>query len=511
LIPLLSDPDESLRVWAIRLLFDAYPLDTVEGKSRVENRSVPTSVLDELHLLAQRDPSPKVRLALACTLGRLPVKDRPALAKHLLNHGEDAGDQNIPKLVWYGLIPVALRQPDALVDLACSSRIPQVRVWISRCLAEQIQKQPGVVQQLLQQTSGLPESVRRDVVIGMAAGLAGIRQASKPEAWDTFKTGLPRETLEKEARSLELVFGSGRALDALRATANDAQADMASRRQALATLIEANPADLRQVCEKLLAVRSLNAVALEGLVRFDDPSLGRRITSQFTAFYPIDRPAVVGALATRPRLALALLEAVESGKIAKDLISPAVARQLATLATTTKDTALQAKLEAVWGTLRASPADKQAKIERLRQLATPEALAKADPKEGRKIFAKTCGTCHRLFGEGGDIGPDLTGSGRKDLDYLLTNLIDPGAVLAAEYRISVVELKDGRILSGMIRGKTGKTVLLQTDKEQLVLAESDIESTRITNQSLMPDGLVESLQDSQILDLIGYLKGDHAP
>ena len=338
--------------------------------------------------------------------------------------------------------------------------------------------------------------------------MAGVRKIPKPQAWDSFRDSLANSGSLDTLRTLEVVFGNGRALEELRALALDPKADLESRKRALATWMETNPPDLQAVCGPLLTVRSLNAVAAEGLVRSDSPETGKKITAQFSSFYPIDRPGVVRSLASRPGTGLALLEAVASGKIPRDLVTPAVARQLATVATLAKDQTLQTKLESVWGNLRQSPADKQAKILSIRAMATPEALSAADPNLGRELFRKSCGTCHRLFGEGQEVGPDLTGSGRKDLDYLLTNLVDPGAVLATEYRLSVVEMKDGRVLSGVVQSKAGTAVILQTDKEKLTLPKESVEAIRTTSQSLMPDGLLDSLKPEEIMSLIKYLSSD---
>jgi putative heme-binding domain-containing protein len=200
-----------------------------------------------------------------------------------------------------------------------------------------------------------------------------------------------------------------------------------------------------------------------------------------------------------------LLEAIESGRIPKDLLTASLARQIDSLASNSKDSALAVKLNAVWGTLRVSPAEKLALMEQIRAIATPEALAKADSKRGKELFAKTCASCHRLFGEGAEIGPDLTGSGRKDLDYLITNIVDPGAVLAAEYRVSVVEMKDGRILSGVVQGKSNRGITVQTDKEKRLIPGEEISVIRSTNQSLMPEGLLGSLKANETLDLIKFL------
>ena len=75
----------------------------------------------------------------------------------------------------------------------------------------------------------------------------------------------------------------------------------------------------------------------------------------------------------------------------------------------------------------------------------------ADVNLGRAVFAKTCQQCHTLFGTGGKVGPDLTGSNRANLDYLLSNIVDPSAVLAKEYTPSIIQTEDGRIVTGIVK------------------------------------------------------------
>ena len=135
----------------------------------------------------------------------------------------------------------------------------------------------------------------------------------------------------------------------------------------------------------------------------------------------------------------------------------------------------------------------------------PAALASADKRQGRAVFQTACAVCHKLYGQGAEIGPDLTGSGRDNLDYLLDNIVDPSAVVTADFRLSVVNLKDGRVLSGMIKAKTERTITLQTATELLPIERSEIENIQDSALSLMPEGLIEALNATQVRELIAYL------
>ena len=103
-----------MRTWAIRLLTDALPIDTVFSKRGGPDVALPPDLLGEFAALARDDSSGLVRLALASTLQRLPVSQRVVLAQALVSRSDDSADHNIPSLVWTGLIPIADGDPARL-------------------------------------------------------------------------------------------------------------------------------------------------------------------------------------------------------------------------------------------------------------------------------------------------------------------------------------------------------------------------------------------------------------
>ncbi len=213
----------------------------------------------------------------------------------------------------------------------------------------------------------------------------------------------------------------------------------------------------------------------------------------------------MAVLVSRPSFAKALLANVGDGpeQILRTDITPFHARQIRGF----KDKELSKQLTAVWGVVRDSSEDKVQLIALLKQKLTPEVLAKGDQSQGRQVFTTLCSACHTLYGQGGKIGPDLTGSGRHDLAYILDNVVDPSAVVAADFRLSLVTLKDGRVLSGLIPERTDRTITLQTMTERLTIEKGDITDTQQMNQSLMPEGLLQTLNDTQVRDLASYLMG----
>jgi putative heme-binding domain-containing protein len=453
--------------------------------------------------MAKADKSSLVRLVLASTLQRIPPADRPALAAALLSHQEDTNDHNLPKLTWYGLSPLVDTNPESLIPLAANGKFPLTREWIARAIAEDPVKNRAVLGDLFAASLDKDESVRADIVRGLTAGLAGRHKAVAPPNWEKFQASFVAATPETQdqLRNIAVIFGDGRALGEVRRVALDNKAKVPQRQAALETLIEAKPDDLKDICQQLLRVRFLNTTAMKGLSLFDDAALGDQLAKSYSSFHPAERPAVIETLVTRPTFATALLNQIEAGKIPASDMSAVQARQIRSFG----DEKLSARLAQVWGELRDSPEDKQKLIDDLKKELSATTLSTADSKQGRAIFKSTCASCHRLFGDGGNIAPDLTGSGRHNLDYLLSNIIDPSSVVNKDFRMSILRMADGRVFNGLVVSQDDDRLTLQTAKEKLTFMKSEIDDIKLTTLSPMPEGILQPLTHTQIRNLIAYL------
>lgn len=496
--PLLKDKNEHIRVWAIRLLTDTWPLDTGMGPIASQVPVDDADLQAEFLGMAKNDTSSFVRLVLAQTVQRLPVARRAALCTALAGHSQDATDHSLPAMLWYGLIPVGDSDPQALVQVAQVCEWPDTVRWITRNLAGRIEKNSAPLNALL---AAVKPSQHGAVLKGIAEALQGWRKAPKPAAWDTFaKTATAPEDAAL-IRDLSAVFGDGRALDEVKKLVQDSTADTPSRIAALKTLIDNRPPDLRTVCESLLEVRDLNTVAVRGLALFDDPAIGTSLAKNYRKFSSSARPAVLDTLVARPAFAKALLSEMAAGRIPRVDLTAFHARQIRAF----NDEVLSKQLADAWGELRESAGDKKKAIEDLKGKLTASRLAGATLGNGRILFTALCSSCHTLYGAGGKVGPDLTGSGRANLDYLLENIVDPSGVVSADFRMSIVTLKDGRVLSGVASQANERTVSLRTLTEEMKLERSEIAKQEVSPVSMMPEGLILALQPDQVRDLIAYL------
>ena len=158
-----------------------------------------------------------------------------------------------------------------------------------------------------------------------------------------------------------------------------------------------------------------------------------------------------------------------------------------------------------WGEIREASADRRAQLADWKKQLGPRVLAKASLGNGRRVFAKTCQNCHKLFGTGGEIGPDITGSNRGNLDYILENILDPSAVVGRDYQVTVVALNDGRVVQGLLRKETDSALTIQTINDAVVIPKSEIDERSLSNISMMPERQLDSLSKDEVRDLIAYL------
>ncbi|MBX7207171.1 MAG: DUF1080 domain-containing protein [Verrucomicrobiaceae bacterium] len=140
-----------------------------------------------------------------------------------------------------------------------------------------------------------------------------------------------------------------------------------------------------------------------------------------------------------------------------------------------------------------------------------DGLKQRDFQRGRELFiASACQACHRLGNEGGGVGPDLTGAAnRYTLRDLLENIIDPSKVISDQYESSILELKNGTTIIGRVNNEEGGILQVATNPaapgEITELRNDTIKSRKVSPVSLMPPGLINSMNPNEVLDLVAYL------
>ena len=345
-----------------------------------------------------------------------------------------------------------------------------------------------------------------DILKGISAALKGQRNIKMPKGWKEIAPKLAKSSnaeVRQLAQTLSLTFGSKAALDALRKVLVDGKANLADRQKALAALVAARDRALPEVLRGLLWDKALRRVALRGLGAFEDPKTSSAILKIYAKLDTAGKRDALMTLASRVSFAKALMAAVARGVVKANELPADIVRQLR--AHGVKD--INATLDKVWGVSRSTPAAKLAKIAKYKKLLEAKVNRPVDLPRGRALFQRTCGQCHKLYGEGGEIGPDITGSNRNNLDYLLTNMLDPNAEIPNDYRTTILHTKDNRVLVGVIRRSEGQSVTIATPAEVVTVAKRDVAAIDPQDFSMMPEGLVLALKVDELRDLVAYLRG----
>jgi putative membrane-bound dehydrogenase-like protein len=493
LVLLLGHEREEMRKWAVRLMVSA------------EYRNVKTA--DVLAAHSREEVSGLVRLHLASALGRLELADRWPLAGALAQSAQDRQDRQLVPLLWYGIEPAVMENVPRALRLAQQTKIEMLRTSIARRITVEVDRQPEALAQLLAMAAswqGASKEEQRQLLAGIRDGLQGRRQLAMPANWDRAQanwrqTGDPQ--IATMLKQVGVIFGDGVAMKELLKTARDKNMPAATRRSALQSMVSVKAPGTAALLQSLVNDRAVQSVAIGGLAAFDDPSTAEMLLNRYSRMDRPQKEEIVEVLTTRPAYALKLLAAVEKNQVRREDISAQQAQQLNNLGSAQ----VREDLERVWGSIQVSSAEQQRQLLAVKQMLQAAESKPADLAAGRALYKKRCANCHRLFGDGENIGPDLTGSGRANLDYILQNTVTPSAVVAAGYRVSIVATKDGRVLTGIVNEVSPQLITVQTAKERVRLQKADVEQVKGLAASLMPDNLLKELNDQQVLNLIRYL------
>ena len=446
-----------------------------------------------------------VRRSIATGLQKLPVENRTVLLARLLAHGEDGGDHNLPLLYWYALEPVAAQNPALAIKLSVEGKIPQLVNFTARRIATSSGKPEN---ELLANTIGelaASNSAQLPALLdGVNEGFKGRRNLGLPEKWATAMAAIDRTKdarLQAVAANIAAAFGDPMQLAKLRESLTNAKLPAPARLKNLETLLNAQDKELSPVLQTLLGDDALRGAALRGLAMYDDAAIPEAILAKWKSLNAAERRDAQNTLAARPASAIALLKAINTKRVNAIDVSADVVRSMRNLG----DKAINDEIGRVWGTIRDTPA---ARRQAMREMTVM--LAKPGPKPdlmlGRALFAKTCQQCHKLYGTGGVVGPDITGSNRANLDYLLENILDPSAVIPKDYMPTVFRLSNGRTITGIVKGQNANAVTVQTANEVLTVNLGDIETQQLTTVSMMPEDQLKPFKDHEIRSLFAYLQ-----
>jgi putative membrane-bound dehydrogenase-like protein len=305
------------------------------------------------------------------------------------------------------------------------------------------------------------------------------------------------------------LFGANVAaiIDSLKKQIADSGASDDQRVGAARRLLGLN--DTRETLESILAqVTLLTPPTLAGgfvnaLADSRSSATAQALLEHWSKLTPSVRRAAIAGLLRRPEWTRTLLDAVENGTLNRTDLAPEHWSQLKQ----SPNRMIAGRAQRLSAPLTGISADREEIVKKL----LPLAKEKGDPARGKEVFAANCAVCHALNGEGGKVGPDLTGVGSRDRTDILLEILDPNRSVEANYRLWSATTKDGQTFSGRLETETQTTVeILDTTGQKHVIQRKDIASLDVSQLSIMPTGF-ESLPPDDLKSLVEYLARTSAP
>lgn len=502
----LKHPQLMVRAWAVRLLGD----EAAFGSSLVADPAI-AKLLREL---AKSDPSVEVRLQIACTARRVPSRLGLELIGSLLTHEADADDVFLPQATWWGVEALA-EDRSAVVDWA---RVTDH--WTSR-VASKANLFPNLVRRYAmigtqadleacaKLMAAAPTAEQREQLVG------GFLQAYQGRTLPQLPNGLLEELSRVKgpfATLLGLRRGSAEALQKVLSEIANASVAESERLEYIQTLGEVRGGGTEAV-SRLLAILSdkssdaIAAATLDALQNYAEPEIGTELLVRYEALSEGIRPTVLSVLASREAWAGQLLDAISAGKVRAEELPAELVQRMRLLPSE--------QIVARLAELFPKASDDEAELDaRAEQIAAILQQGRGNPVAGQDLFhgAANCGKCHRMFGRGGDIGPDLTSYNRSLIKLMLTAVTKPSAEIREGYETLTVATVDGRVVSGFrIEDNDEVLVLRNAEGQTLTIARDDLEEQAPGKLSLMPSGLLDKLTDAQIRDLFAFLTSTTPP
>lgn len=475
------------------------------------------------------DSDPSVKLAVATALrqfvsGSLTLNTPPAnppaaqglalVLSSLVSQPGAGDDPLIPFMTWMALEPVVEKNARPVLAWFVGNAIdhPEMSAKllykIGRRLCDtQDPEKVGLMLTFLEKTPKDSALILRSTLDGLIEGQRG-KVTLPAEMNNAVLADLMKHSdrdVASRAQRLGALWGDTGALRASIAALEDNSAPAEQRVATIQSLrqIKASPESSTMIHDAFLKLASnpndrIAVEAIRGMGEVGGQDVPKALLQGWTNFSPAKQRAVAETLTSRREWTEEFLGAIEKKTLSASELPAPVIRALMS----SKDQTIRAHAAKVIGRVREADADKLKVIAQKKAVVTNGAV---NLERGHELAKQTCFTCHKLYGEGAEVGPDLTGVGRSSLDALLNNVIDPNQIVGAGYENVEIETKDGRNVSGRLVEETDSRIkLLAAGPKEEVIAKSDIANKRVSELSVMPEGL-ENMPDEDFRNLINFI------
>jgi putative heme-binding domain-containing protein len=490
-VVLLDHPSPPVRAWTIRLIGDTQHL--------------PSSFAARLAAMLPDEPDAEVRSQVLATARGLPATQALPLVAAIAQRSVDTTDPFIPLMAWFVIESHCSPNRDAVLDLFNNPALwaaPLARQHLVPRLMRRFAAS-GTRQELTACATLLERAPTEE---DRAALMSGFEEAFKgrpiPPLPDPLLNALARtgrRTLLFRVRQ-----GDAAAIDEALRQVQDPAADRAQRLAAIRVFGEIHhPPAARVLLNTVVQPGDplVRSAACAALSIHDNPDLGKPLAAAWPSLPPEAQAAALNLLGSRPAWTRALLQSIAAGTIPRHAIGSDLAHRLRLHPDPELAALVQQHLPL---TPPASSASLRPRIEAVRRIVTS---APGDPYKGEPLFMEHCGGCHTLFFKGGRIGPDLTSYQRDDLGTMLVSIIDPNAEVREGFANYLVTTRDGRTLGGFLADQDAHVIVLRGfDGADISIQRTEIASITPAGRSLMPEAILDGLDDAEIRDLFAYLR-----
>ncbi|HWL09719.1 MAG TPA: PVC-type heme-binding CxxCH protein [Planctomicrobium sp.] len=482
--------------------------------------SAMTGLLDRLNAEQNSSLSPQVAMQLALLAMDETRSDQGM--KSLLNlAAEYPGDPLIPQISWQNLKSALLKDatpfPQILTSVIEQHGISPIAPLVTRSV-NVICDTPQIPPQTLADVLKIVQ-IQPDQDALQKECLAILAERVKQKSLSPEKVAACREfiswargmaALRHRATILDGIWGDAGAQEELRQFFGDISRPIPDRLEALQALVASGDHSVLEVAAKSLSTRKtprdFRTGIIESIGRLNHAEVGAVLLGSLSSLEPDLSPRVIEVLTQRPVWSLALFNEIEAGKIDKSLVN---LNQLMRV-NNFKNEELQKQLARIYGAIRTNArSDRQGVINKHRDFlhGTP-----GDPVAGVAVYKRVCAQCHKIYGEGEEVGPDITRNGRNNWDQLLQNIFDPSAVIGPGYQARMIATDDGRVLTGLPVEDTSEKVVLKIQGGKLeTIPRDQIEADKLSELSMMPEDLEKLMTPQELADLFAFLALDKPP
>lgn len=491
---LLEHQDPYVRRWTVKLIGE-------RRSSWVEGSLIPR---------AKAEKNIEVRAQLLATAKKL--KASTALPLLWAGDTEDISG-HLPLLAWWALESKAEKERAAVFAFLKSDTAFLKTTLFRDHLAEKLAKRYALAggEENFQSCADLlaltnDEALRGKFIAGIASAFEGAEMPKLPESL----TKALNDYMAKQSGgdlTLALRSGSKEALKSALKLLEDKKASNTARIAIAKTLAELGKQEAVMPMVNILKTTnppSLKRGILQAAAKFDDKRIPEALLLGWEAQIAGDkalREDALRVMAGRKEWAQILVSFVNEWKIPAKQFTVDIVRQLSLH----KDPEIDAAIDKHWkGLLATGPTpEKKKESERIKAVLK---TGLGDAGKGKIQFMARCAICHTLFGEGGKIGPDLTGYDRSNADFWLDNLFMPSMEIREGFGAYIVKTKGGQILTGLMDAQDASGIVIKDMAgNKTALKQTDIESMTASPVSLMPEGLTTGMSDADLKDFFAYL------